>query len=549
MPDDFTHLHVHSWYSLLNGTASLDKIIAKAKEHGLRSLALTDVNGMYGLVSFSKKAAAEGIKPILGAYIDDLDNSQYALFYAKNREGYSELCRIITARKLKDDFSLRILLQEHYENLFIITPYIKLLQEIPRYDNIYAELIADLHDPRKTKALFNYARENNIKYIPSYPVYFTEPEDYFMHKVVTAMRLRSTIDNLAPKEIVSDQFYFKDWKKLLPKWKNLPEALDNLAYIVNHCNVDLEIGKYKFPIYDLPEGEDSYSFLWNITHKGLAQRYKPLTSKPIERLQHELGVISELHLTDYFLIVWDIVREAKQRGMMLIGRGSAANSIVSYCLGFTEVDPVKYNFYFERFLNKGRSSPPDVDLDFSWKERDQIVRYVFEKYGYERVAMISTHVTFRARSAFRETAKVFGFSDREISKMSKFIPWTDARNLPHIAESYPEARSLKLNVEPWSSIVSTASRLANAPRHLSIHPSGIIVAPEAVTKFTALEFASNKGLGLIITQPDMYSVEDLGLIKIDLLSQRSLGVLRDAMKIIEQNIINDAEEVNIPAAM
>jgi DNA polymerase III alpha subunit len=233
--------------------------------------------------------------------------------------------------------------------------------------------------------------------------------------------------------------------------------------------------------------------------------------------------------------VWDIVREAKKRGMVTIGRGSAANSIVSYCLKLTEIDPIEQNLYFERFLNKGRSSPPDVDIDFSWKERDEIVKYVFEKYGYENVAMISTTVTFRARSAFREVAKVFGFSNDEISKYSKFIPWTDARNLSNLSEMFPESRSLNFKVDPWKTIVLIASKLAGFPRHLSIHPGGIIITPEPIINYTALEYAKNKGLGLIITQPDMYSVEDLGLIKIDLLSQRSLGVLRDTMDTISGN--------------
>jgi DNA polymerase III alpha subunit len=260
-----------------------------------------------------------------------------------------------------------------------------------------------------------------------------------------------------------------------------------------------------------------------------------MTKAAEERLLMELGVIKDLNFCDYFLVVWDIVKEAKRRGMMTIGRGSAANSIVSYCLGLTQVDPLKYNLYFERFLNKGRSSPPDVDIDFSWKERDEIVKYVFDKYGYENVAMISTHVTFRARSAFRETAKVFGFSDKEISKYSKYIPWTNAQNLPNIASLFPESRSLDFTKEPWKTIVKIASKLAGFPRHLSIHPGGIIITPSPITNYVALEYASNKGLGLIITQPDMYSVEDMGLIKIDLLSQRSLGVLRDTVNRINQN--------------
>jgi DNA polymerase III alpha subunit len=246
--------------------------------------------------------------------------------------------------------------------------------------------------------------------------------------------------------------------------------------------------------------------------------------------------------------VWDIIREAKQRGIIHIGRGSAANSLVSYCLGFTEVDPIKYNLYFERFLNRGRLSPPDVDLDFSWNERDAIIKYIFEKYGYNKVGMISTTVTFRARSAFREVAKAFGVPDSEISKYSKFIPWSSALNLPNITEKFPEARSLDLSGEPWKTIVTLAAKLAGFPRHLGIHPSGIVITKDKITNYVAMEYAKNKGLGLVITQLDMYSTEPLGLIKIDILSQRSLGVLKlvmNRLNIVDLNIY-DGEKIQIP---
>lgn len=240
-----------------------------------------------------------------------------------------------------------------------------------------------------------------------------------------------------------------------------------------------------------------------------------------------------MNFSNYFLIVWDIVREANRRGMMIIGRGSAANSITAYCLGLTQVDPIKHNLYFERFLNKARSSPPDFDIDFSWKERDEIVKYIFEKYGYENVAMISTTITFRARSAFREVAKAFGFTNEEISRLSRKIPWTNAKNLPNLSKLFPESKDLNFEREPWKSIVNIASQIAGFPRHLSIHPGGLVITPTKITDYVALEYAKNKGLGLIITQPDMYSIEELGLIKIDILSQRSLGVLRDTMESIK----------------
>ncbi len=529
-------LHIHSNYSLLEGVITIDEIINKAVNYQLDAVALTDTNGMYGLISFYKKAKEKRINPILGSYVDEPDECKsgkniYAFFLAKNFDGYSDICKIITARKLKDDFSLFKLLQNEFPDLFILTNSIKLLQSIPSYQNIYAELIITASHKFNTRNLYEAAKAKNFKYVISNPVYFSEPEDHLLHKVVTAIKNRNTFENLADEELVDKEFYFKPPSSFNHLRNRIPEAFANIDFIANECNVDLGLGKYKIP--DFPDETDSYSKLWQYSYEGLTKRYGKTAESIQHRLEEELHVIHDLKLADYFLIVHDIYLEAKRRRMMTLTRGSAANSLVCYCLGLTEVDPVKYNFYFTRFLNRSRSSLPDVDIDFSWKERDEIVQYVFKKYGYSRVAFISTHVTIKARSAFRETAKVFGFSDEEISKLSKYIPWTDAKNLPELSKIFPESKSLNFDNEPWKSIINIAARLANFPRHLSIHPGGIIITPLPITTYTALEFAQNKGVGLIITQPDMYGVEDLGLVKIDLLSQRSLGVLRDSMHQIE----------------
>lgn len=553
-------LHVHSYYSLLEGVISPEDIIDKAISYNLDAIALTDTNAMHGLIPFYKKANEKGIKPILGTYINEPAKNTplsllrrgnggeviYALFLAKNFNGYSDICRIITSRKLKAGFSLFRLLQEYFPNLFIISPSAELLRSVPSYDNIFVELILTETHRKNSLLLYELAQNRKFKFIISNPVYFSNPEDFILHKVVTAVKNRDTFENIKNEYLIDKEFYFSKWSSLdkssfLKYYKKIPQAFHNVEYIVDNCNVDLKLGKWNFPIYpDLPEQggikkEDSFSFLWRVANAGLEMRYDKITTAIRNRFEEELSVIKDLGLADYFLVVWDIHREAQRRGMVTIGRGSAANSIISYCLGFTQVDPIKHNFYFERFLNKSRSSPPDIDIDFSWRERDEIIRYVFEKYGYDKVAMISTHVTIRARSAFREVAKAFGISEEETNKISKRIPWSDARNLPNVSYLYPEARSLKLNVEPWKTIVSVASRLANFPRHLSIHPGGIVIAPQKITAYTALEFAKNKGLGLIITQPDMHGIEDIGLVKIDLLSQRSLGVLRETIKQIETN--------------
>jgi DNA polymerase III alpha subunit len=528
-------LHAHSNFSLLEATIPVEELVDYAVKCGASFVSLTDTNSMYGLIQLAKIAAERNINPLLGACIDDpKDKSLNALFIAQNNNGYALLCKIITTRKLKDDFSLTGLLKQDLPDIIVITSSVELLKVIgsgsPIRHNLFAELILTEKQKRNTRLLFDFAKENNIHIVASHPAYFAKKEDYTLYKVMNAIRLGTTLDNLKDADLVDSEFYLRTSAELKQDWRTLPEAMWNAERIARSCKVDLGLGRYKFPLFSLPPGETSFSFLWKIAFRGLEERYQPITEQPVKRLQYELEVIDEMGFCDYFLIVWDLIREARSRGVHHIGRGSAANSLVAYCLGLTEVDPIKYNLYFERFLNRGRVSPPDVDLDFSWKERDEIIKYVYERYGYDKTAMISTTVTFRARSAFREVAKVFGISESEISKYSKFIPWTSARNLPDLAEKFPETRSFDFKDEPWKSIIAIASRLSSYPRHLSIHPSGIVIAPQPMTNYTALEFAKNKGLGLIITQPDMYSIEELGLIKIDLLSQRSLGLLKDTMR-------------------
>lgn len=529
-------LHVHSNYSFLSGTITPEKLVKRANELGLNSIALTDTNGMYGLIPFFKLASEAKIKPILGCMVTDTDNEKkYALLLAENPDGYKELCRIITMRKLNEDFSLVKVLNEYTENLFTITPSIDLLKQIRPHNKLFAELISTKEKKKNTRELYNYAKDRGVNYIASNPIYFLTEEDHNLHKLVRAIDLNKAMDNLTAEEIVDKEYYFKNPADIDSLYKTLPDAVRNTGLISSQCNVNLKLNDYKYPEYPSTEGISARDLLTKLAYDGLNEKYDNITEVILNRLKEELNVINELHFNDYFLIVWEIVQEAKRRGMLTIGRGSAANSIVAYLLGLTQVDPIRHNLYFERFLNKARKSPPDVDLDFSWKERDEIIRFVFERYGYERVAMISTHVTFKARSAFRETAKAFGISDREISKYSKYIPWTDAANLQEVANIFPEAKNINFKIEPWKSIVKYAAKLANFPRHLSIHPGGIVITPTRVTDYCALEYAKNKGLGLIITQPDMYSIEDLGLIKIDLLSQRSLGVLRDTVNMISKN--------------
>lgn len=528
-------LHVHSNNTFLNGTIPVSNLVARSVEYGLSAVVLTDTNSMHGVIEFSKIAIEKNIKPIIGARIDSAsDENEYVILLAKNNNGYSDLCKIITSRKLNDDFLLKSLLEQRLENLFILTPSIKLLNEIEPANNLFIELIASKNEKRNNRNRYQFAIEKGFSFLVTNPVYFLNEDDFLLHKTLSAIRLKRNIDNLTSEDLADEEFYFKNPKSIEREWKKLPEALQNSEIIARECNVDLKLSEYKFPVYSTFKEKSAETLLWNESFKGLAKRYQQVTEVAKKRLEMELSVIDEMGFSNYFLIVWDIVNEAKRRGMMTIGRGSAANSLAAFCLGITQIDPLEHNLYFERFLNKARSSPPDFDIDFSWKERDEIIKYIFDKYGYENVAMISTTVTFRARSAFREVAKAFGFTNEEISRFSRKIPWTDAANLPHLTELFPESKGLNFKQEPWKTIVNIASKIARFPRHLSIHPGGIVITPTKITNYVALEYAKNKGLGLIVTQPDMYSIEDLGLIKIDILSQRSLGVLRDTMESIKK---------------
>lgn len=529
------HLHVHTNFSLLKSTNRIDDIIAHCVKNQIKKIAITDNDAMNGLIQFSKKAKENNIETIFGTCLTEpKDEKKYSLLLAKNNAGYSDICKIITQRKLNEDFCLNLILKQRWDNLFIITPYIDYLDDSNPENSVYAEIIVTASNKINALKTYDFALKKGINIVASNPVFFLNKDEYDLYRLVTAIRLNKTLETLNDDELAEQEFYFKEISELKKVFKKLPEAIDNTIKIADECNVNLELGTNKFPNYVVKGDENALSFLSRLAYSGLEKKYKTINQKILDRLELELSVIQESNFTEYFLIVWDIVNEAKKRGMMLIGRGSAGNSLVAYLLGFTQIDPIKHNLFFERFMNKARKSPPDIDLDFSWKERDDIVKYIFEKYGYDHVAMISTTVTFRARSAFRETAKAYGISEREISRYSKKIPWTNAGNLPGITKRFPESRNLGFDKEPWKSIINLSSRIGNFPRHLSIHPSGIVITPERMTNYCALEYAKNKGLGLIITQPDMYSIEDLGLIKIDLLSQRSLGVLRDTMDVLNR---------------
>lgn len=416
----FINLHTHSNYSFLNGAIKIEELVKYAKDFNMPAIALTDTNGMYGLIDFAKLAHDEGIKPILGTYVDDPQNPELnTILLARNREGYSTLCKVITQRQLNENFSLLQVISDYLlsnrKSLFVITSSLELLRMLKsklgqlHYDDLFIEIFAvKKSEPRfqkikrKAKELFDFAQENQIPIVASNPVYFPKKDDFILHKVLVAIKFNTTLSHIdylinqnlnneiyqekshhldqrksknkfsalndigqkILQTIATEENYFKSSDEMMNLWKALPEAIENTRRIADACNVDLELGKYKHPKFPLPKGETSFSYLWKIAFRGLEEKYKPITQQAINRLQEELNVIEQLGFADYFLIVWDIAQQAKRMNMMMLGRGSAANSIVAYCLGLTQIDPLKHNLYFERFLNLGRASPPDIDLDF-----------------------------------------------------------------------------------------------------------------------------------------------------------------------------------------
>ena len=547
----FTHLHCHSNYSFLEGASRVDELVARAGALGMSALALTDTNGLYGAVPFYKVARGARIKPILGTELRT--NGTRIVFLARNSAGYGKLCRLITSfhltgKKLPDGTGipksagtdsaftplLRILLAEGDPDLYILLhadPLLRLRHALRITPNLYLEIPATAGAAAIAR-LARLAARFSVPPVATVPVLFSTPDGYELHKVLTAIRTRSTVATIPPGELAPRDAYLRSGEEMRALFAACPQAMENAGRIAADCDLDLPLGRFHLPRLTLPAGETAQARLRHFCLQGLAKRYRRGRREARERLDHELEVINRLDFASYFLVVHDIVREARRRGIPIIGRGSAAGSIVSYCLDITQVDPLRHNLYFERFLNPERGTPPDIDLDFSWNRRDEILDYVYKKYGADHVAMISTIVTFGARSAVREIGKAMGIPERDINRWTEVIPSTDARSITKAAILLPECRGLPLGREPLRSIVRLAAAIDGYPRHLSVHTGGIVIAPFPLSCVVPLEIAAK---GIVVTQFEMRAAEEIGLVKIDLLGQRSLAVMEDTLASIRKN--------------
>lgn len=534
----FTHLHVHSAFSLLEGGFSIAQLMVRLEQMQLPVLALTDTNGLYGATTFYRCAKQMGIKPIIGTCLKSEDGE--AVLLAKDREGFAQISQIVTARHMVERFSLRKDLKKiaytSDPHIFVLSRDEALLADLAvcwDRDHLFAELVRNntqRGNERQLRRLRTVAEQLRIGVVATNDVHFLHPQDFLIHRLMTAIGKQSHVQS-GQLPLSSEDSWLKPPEAMEALFADIPEARNSTTNIAEECNLDLGLGKYTFPQFPVDGGGDSREFLTGLCAQGLRHRYGgDRLPEAVRRMERELEVIRQLGFTDYFLVVWDLLQYAGQQNIHWVGRGSAANSIVSYALRITNVDPIRYNLFFERFLNPGRESPPDIDLDFGWKERDRILSYVYDRWGHDRVAMICTYVTYTTRLAVREIGKALGLPDEEITAISTRIPYmATAKTLLEDKNQYPETRELPLDEEPYRTILQLAAHIYGYPRHLSIHAGGIVIAPYPITRMVPLQRAAK---GFVVTQYDMYGIEDIGLVKIDLLAQRSLSVFDDVLNVL-----------------
>jgi DNA-directed DNA polymerase III PolC len=508
-------------------------------------------------------------------------HSMELVLLAADAAGYSNLCRLVTLRHLNERPVSLAALNEHRAGLIAIVPqerngenrHSKIENRDVRADDalsgarspfssadsfllsshlsslvtghsplaalkelfgaaLYLEVAwLSPGDRRAIRRTREAARALGVPVVATNDVHFLRPEEHLHHRVLNAIRTGGLVSTVAPPEITSAEAYFKSAAEMEKLFAEAPEALRATEEIAARANLELALGRTIFPEFAVPEGETPFSWLWKLAFDGARERYRPLRPEVLARLTHELEVIERLHLAPYFLLVREIATEARRRGIPAVARGSAASSMVTYCLGVSRVCPLRWGLYFERFLNEQRGDIPDIDLDICGARRDELLEWVYERWGQERVAMIASFVTMHARLAVREVAKAMGVAPGEVNHFTRRLPHRPVREIRAALATLPECRALPAGEEPWKTILAVAERLDGFPRHLGIHPCGTVIAARPLTELAPLEVATK---GIVVTQYDMNAVEALGLVKMDLLGQRGLTTMSLALRNIEQ---------------
>lgn len=571
---NFVHLHTHSQYSLLDGACRLDSVIKMAKEYKMPALAITDHGNMFGAIEFYKKAVKEGVKPIIGCetYIaggsrfdkkpsqEHPDGGYHLVLLAKNNIGYKNLIKL-TSTGFLDGFYHRPridkeVLREHSEGLIATSACLKgevnwhlqkgnperavaiarEYQEIFGEGNFYLEiqnhgLDMEINNIPKVDAI---ARETGIPMVVSNDCHYLRQQDADAHDALLCIQTGKMVHDTQRMKYNSDQIYFKSEAEMEQVFGDFKDAMENTVHIAESCNVDIELGKLLLPKFPIPRPfVEPNDFLEHLCMEGLKERYDEITDQIKERFDYEMGVIKQMGYAGYFLIVKDFCDHARKVNVRVgPGRGSAAGSLVSYALKITDVDPIKFDLLFERFLNPERISMPDIDIDFADRGRDKIIQYVIEKYGEENVCQIITFGTMAARGVIRDVGRVLGIPYGDVDKIAKMVPEGPGVTLKSALEKVPELKALTKSDKRVEQLLNYSLTLEGLARHCSTHAAGVVIAPSALTNYVPL-FKGTKDE--ITTQYDMKMVEEIGLLKMDFLGLRTLTVIDDALEMVKEN--------------
>lgn len=501
------YLNCHSYYSFRYGTLSVEDLIALAIRQDIKSLALTDINNTSACFDFIKACTEAGIKPLIGIEFRNGEALQF-IALAKNMIGFEKMNRYLSEKNFqKESIDAR---PPNWEECYIIYPLAE-TDLVALRENEFIGIKVD----EVNRALHPQFSTFRHKMIIQHPVTVSSRQSHEVHKMLRAIDHNTLITKLEQESIASEKEHIVSLQRLLDKYTRLPEAIVNAHRVVDSCSIHYTFGQNQNRKTFTGSSQNDMELLIKLAEDGFLFRYEAEDKEAYKRLQKEIKIIDQMGFSAYFLITWDIIRYAESRGFYHVGRGSGANSIVAYCMRITDVDPIELDLYFERFMNIYRTSPPDFDLDFSWKDRDEIIDYIFKRYGSEHTALLGSYVTFQSRAVLRELGKVYGLPKREIDTLVQYRKTGDV-----------------IQDEVTQKICSSGQFLLNYPNHLSIHAGGILIAEKPITSYTALEMPPK---GFPSTQFDMYVAENIGLYKFDILSQRGLGHIKDALLLILQN--------------
>jgi DNA-directed DNA polymerase III PolC len=524
----FVHLHVHSDYSPMEGVSSLAALCEAARAQGADTLALTDTNGLYGAIRFLEIAKETGLRPILGAELRH--GGHRVVLLAKNADGYANLCRVLSARHCDEAFDLIAAVDRYRDGLIILSDdqHAMTAWKHTSPEDLYVELTpgAMMHDA------LAFSRRANLPPAATNRVHFVDPRQFHLHRLLRAIALNTTLCRIPSDACCAPTHWLASVSTLERYYPHVPHALANTRRIAEQCRTDWDFRDTIFPAFRQLTDEGAFRRLQEKTFEGAAWRYGLPSPSVNDRIEHELAIIRQKRFAHYFLVVEEIVRAAPRT----CGRGSVAASIVSYCLGITHVDPLKHHLFFERFLNPGRHDPPDIDIDFPWDERDGILDRIFAQYEAQRVAMVANQNSLGFRAAVREVAKVYGMPPAEIDRMApRLMRQIDLLELAEspVARGWIESLCKDMTLKaPWPEILDLAVQAEGHFRHLSLHSGGIVIVPDEIRRYVPVE-VSAKGLPVIQWEKDQ--TEDAGLVKIDILGNRSLAVIRDALAAIARN--------------